>query len=787
MSAPRSQEPARNGNNESEEAGASRTRTRVSRACVRCRQRKDKCDGNVPSCLNCLNADQLCSYDTATKKRGLPEGYVRAVEKLWAVTFTRVPGLEDTLLQMLQQDRHLLANIWNHREIGEELHSRWKDSRMFTELETFLASVDHSAATGSKRKRERDEEDELDPSLGLTTILPPLRTFRRAPSAGDGAVQLNPSLYQSPSRRVQLPPNASEALAHYFKFTHCWFPVLDRPQILRQCYELTKTSTEVGESNESLAVLTAVLAYTSRQMTLSKQAAVLPGLDPDDLSKVAHQCIPSIYRPFSLGHLQALLILVLADITTGAWESAWRMVGLAARVLQDESDVASARTRDHMATQQGCIILDTLISVKLNRQPQLRCYDHASRAYLRPDGHEEWEPWPGSVEPAFVISCFNSFTKLSALLNLFVCEQAGLTDQFASNKADDVLAKLYALALEYPPASQLSSSHTGPPHQTWLKTMHLLILAYVATSQPNKIDLAVTYLGSVNGILKDYEQRPAPESSCMPAWFLAPVHATLVQLKSFFERKRYAPTSKHTSVLRSLVQQMASFFWPASEPLTHMVDHLRQGSEATAPQWRAPRAIASNPAPESRRQTFFPVDPFAQSGIAHGHKNSGPIPALALNGPDQVQTPGHHLVQADWSSAIDIPTGSSNPHDSSMGTTTAPTRGSFSGNPMGMYNASIATSPSFQGDEIDALFHEMAQLDTTEWTSGRNQGLKDFGFDDLTFEQFCDDPDRLYSASFVDPQQPALDQRQSVDFNMPDLLPQTQNYAYDMPQNVWNG
>ncbi|KAG9767748.1 hypothetical protein KCU88_g7402, partial [Aureobasidium melanogenum] len=52
--------------------------------------------------------------------------------------------------------------------------------------------------------------------------------------------------------------------------------------------------------------------------------------------------------------------------------------------------------------------------------------------------------------------------------------------------------------------------------------------------------------------------------------------------------------------------------------------------------------------------------------------------------------------------------------------------------------------PSFNGDEIDALFHEMAQLDTTEWSSGRVQGLKDFGFvDGSTFEEFCNDPNRL--------------------------------------------
>jgi hypothetical protein len=63
------------------------------------------------------------------------------------------------------------------------------------------------------------------------------------------------------------------------------------------------------------------------------------------------------------------------------------------------------------------------------------------------------------------------------------------------------------------------------------------------------------------------------------------------------------------------------------------------------------------------------------------------------------------------------------------------------------------TTPSFNGDEIDALFHEMAQLDTTQWTMDRTQALKEFGFsDDSTFEAFCNDPDRLMlSDGFMGP------------------------------------
>jgi hypothetical protein len=52
-------------------------------------------------------------------------------------------------------------------------------------------------------------------------------------------------------------------------------------------------------------------------------------------------------------------------------------------------------------------------------------------------------------------------------------------------------------------------------------------------------------------------------------------------------------------------------------------------------------------------------------------------------------------------------------------------------------------NPAGNGD-LDAIFKDLAYLDTTEWSNNREAGLKDFGFlDDSTFQAFCHDPDRL--------------------------------------------
>jgi len=76
-------------------------RKRVSQACDRCRSRKDKCDGKKPACSTCLSNGRECSYDANVKKRGLPEGYVRGLEKLWGLAIRDVDDIEANMLGVL--------------------------------------------------------------------------------------------------------------------------------------------------------------------------------------------------------------------------------------------------------------------------------------------------------------------------------------------------------------------------------------------------------------------------------------------------------------------------------------------------------------------------------------------------------------------------------------------------------------------------------------------------------------------------------------------------------------
>ncbi|KAI9874204.1 MAG: hypothetical protein M1823_007740, partial [Watsoniomyces obsoletus] len=159
---------------------------------------------------------------------------------------------------------------------------------------------------------------------------------------------------------------------------------------------------EVDQSNADLAVLAAALAYASHY----SRGASGPG-HPDlrlgglTFAQLSRKCIPSSDGIFKLGHIQALLLLVLRDMGKGDWNPAWRSVGLAVRALQEILDETPEPSKDHLATQQLCLILDTVVALRLARQPQLCALDVTSRGFLSEDGHEEWEPWAAAENVSF--------------------------------------------------------------------------------------------------------------------------------------------------------------------------------------------------------------------------------------------------------------------------------------------------------------------------------------------------------------------------------------------------
>lgn len=55
-------------------------------ACMICRKRKLRCDGNRPRCSTCTRLGHDCAYDEVRRKSGPKRGYVKALEERLSTT-----------------------------------------------------------------------------------------------------------------------------------------------------------------------------------------------------------------------------------------------------------------------------------------------------------------------------------------------------------------------------------------------------------------------------------------------------------------------------------------------------------------------------------------------------------------------------------------------------------------------------------------------------------------------------------------------------------------------------
>lgn len=131
-------------------------RRRISRACLQCRTRKIKCNGQEPACDNCVASAQTCVY-TESKRRGLPPGYVmhlemylKALEILLGFALITLPDVAasfDTILAKFgafhgSTPGSPAALAFDHDfACHEQYRAKWKDSQTHKNIQTFASSL----------------------------------------------------------------------------------------------------------------------------------------------------------------------------------------------------------------------------------------------------------------------------------------------------------------------------------------------------------------------------------------------------------------------------------------------------------------------------------------------------------------------------------------------------------------------------------------------------------------------------------------------------------------------
>jgi hypothetical protein len=471
-------------------------RKRVSQACDRCRSRKDKCDGKKPACSACTTNGRQCSYDANVKKRGLPEGYVRGLEKLWGLAIKEVEGVEDNVLLVVSSDdgNDRFVDVWNDESRSENLVETWRRSQISRELERLLSTPEQSLESG-KRKR-TDSDSNTDKRTGAIGIYSTSRThpsnqaeipvdtwsdtkadirpqeFRDSPNISrvydsnqllsrSYESILSPSNHQRASSSnppvldadaPELPSETWHLLDVYFSYTHSWLPIIEKHDILRTSYQYSEIRNNLSASGNGTgdhAVLWATIAYAKyqhRAINNIPHAQQHGGYvaemvwTAERMYAQARSLIPSEDGEFELGHVQALLILALANYGIGHPRKAWFLVGQAVRVAFDlglnkhtDDILLPLKTKSrNKRVFLGCFVIDTMLAARLEHRPHLRAEDVDQVGLVEVDGLEEWDPWMDCLSvrrtgaantraPASILSTFNRLIQVLQVLNEAIC------------------------------------------------------------------------------------------------------------------------------------------------------------------------------------------------------------------------------------------------------------------------------------------------------------------------------------------------------------------------------
>lgn len=385
------------------------------------------------------------------KKRGLPEGYVRGLEKLWGLTIREVEGVEENVLLVITGDdgNDTLSRVWNDDGNSDNLVEIWRKSHISRELERLLSIVEPPVENG-KRKR-TDSESHAGKKVGLSGI-PPVKTQEsqkagpsvsgwlnrkldiRAPDASGDSPALsdiydsgrfmgrdpesilsppypNPASVNS-AKSLEVPDLPSEAwhlLDVYFSYTHSWLPIIEKHDLLRTSYQYSQNRNNIptsGYGSGDHAALWAAIAYAKFQHRAINNIPHAQGpvaemvWTAERMYSQARSLIPNEDGIFELGHVQALLILALTNMGLGHLSRAWFLIGQAVRVAaflgldRPSDDILKAFSKSRTKhVFLGCFVLDTIIAARLGHRPHLRTDDVDIVGLIDEDGLEEWDPW----------------------------------------------------------------------------------------------------------------------------------------------------------------------------------------------------------------------------------------------------------------------------------------------------------------------------------------------------------------------------------------------------------
>lgn len=376
-------------------------------------------------------------------------GYIRTLELALTWLFQNT-DCEAALNRKLAQEGPSSILLGRDTKESNKLHKSWRRSKFCKDVDKLLSGEplgpgdDPSPPSDNEDSEPEAEqpdlqdqlsilppEDEISPSTHFISprVAAPIQSSLFIPP---GPTDIPSTLPQQPVAATPLPGSTWQLFEVYFAYTQSWLPICEKHDMLRTSYSYPENGlilsandlSNHGDHAELWSVL-AVAAHQQRLATRENERDILQ--DPTQLYSVARSLIPNESGSFTVGHIRALLNLAVINLASANTEVAWLLVGSASRILtiiERSSQLIPTRWKHLLA---GCFMLDSFLSLQLQRRPYLLHSDTVKLGQIEEDGLEEWQPWSGPLNnssnffsrtPALSLSTFNKLTEVIDILSM---------------------------------------------------------------------------------------------------------------------------------------------------------------------------------------------------------------------------------------------------------------------------------------------------------------------------------------------------------------------------------
>ncbi|KUJ12403.1 uncharacterized protein LY89DRAFT_785771 [Mollisia scopiformis] len=298
-------------------------------ACQRCRLRKNKCDGKIPSCTTCEKAGTPCTVVDRLTYRQYPRGHVE--------------DLEAQIVSLKEENDQLRAELQMFRQSGisTPLSQEASVQAVPAVSEHDLASnIARLSLEGSSEKKYVGESSGV--HFGnIVQALVPLTDYKRAPSSGRFPLRVErPSSGSSPAMSdggFHPKPVPSLEIANmlqvaYFETRWASFPLLHRPTFMEKHFSHVMQHG-MAANHASLFLVYMVFAIAS--IDLQRQKKELVGVHLEFFNTATSMFLGGLMAADNLETIQGLLLMTIFAINEPQSINAWMVNGLAIRFAID--------------------------------------------------------------------------------------------------------------------------------------------------------------------------------------------------------------------------------------------------------------------------------------------------------------------------------------------------------------------------------------------------------------------------------------------------------------------